>query len=183
MRPPYNVDGAFSFLYPALGILRTDAATILCFTVNPDRWDGSGLRLYGTFRSRLRAREAFETLSDLLLFIGHREPWSSLPKLAEDRGARIIGIRRLKADLLDALEEFLAGDSERVLELLALRLLEKPGARHEAKRVEEDLRTLASFYESDTHELFEARQRVGWSSTFVPQQDRDSLFIKAKGEN
>ena len=134
-----------------------------------------------SFRSRLRTREAFEALGELLLRLGHKEPWSKLPELPRDRGARIIGVRRLDAELLDALEAYLAGESRRAVELLALRLLEQPSARQEASLVQEELRQVASFFETDTRELFEARQRVGWRSSFVPQADRDALFIRATG--
>lgn len=65
--------------------------------------------------------------------------------------------------------------------LLALRLLEKPSARHEASLVQEDLQQVNSFFETDTRELFEARQRVRWRPSFVPQEERDALFIKAAG--
>jgi excinuclease ABC subunit C len=180
-RPLYNVDGAFSFLYPAIGLLRRRGHTILCFTLNPDLWAERDLRLYGSFRSRLRTKEAFDALSDLLLRLGHKEPWSKLPELPRDRGSRIIGVRRLDAELLDALEAYLAGESRRAVELLALRLLEQPSARHEASLVQEELRQVASFFETDIRELFEVRQRVGWRSSFVPQADRDALFIRATG--
>lgn len=179
-RPPYNVDGAFSFLYPAVAILRNDAQTVFCFTTHPDNWAELDVRLFGCFRSRLRTKEAFDALCDLLKLLGHKEPWSKLPELPRDRGSRFVGIRRLELAVVDAVEKFLAGESRNALELLALRLLDKPTARAEAKQVGENLRTLAAFFETDAEPLYEARHRVGYGSTFVPQQDRDALFIKAK---
>lgn len=181
-RPPYNVDGAYSFLYPAIGLIRSDKRTLFLFTTHPENWAGYGeLRLFGAFRSRLRVKEAFDALVDLLLRLGHREPRSRLPEMPRDRGSRLVGIRRLDSGLLDELEGYLSGDSRRFLTQLARRLLEKAGARDEARRVEEDLHTLAAFYTDDTRELFKARRRVGWASPFVPQEERDALFITAKG--
>lgn len=181
-RPPYNVDGAFSFLYPSIGVLRMKQHTILCYTLNPERWLDVDFRLFGSFRSRLRTKEAFDALSDLLLRLGHKEPWSKLPELPRDRGSRIVGIRRLDAALLDAIEEYLAGESKRALKLLTLRLLEKPSARHEASLVQEALQQVDSFFETDTRELFQARRRAGWPADFVPQEERDALFIRATGK-
>ncbi len=181
-RPPYNVDGAFSFLYPALGLERAKSRCILIFTTSPDHWSElEDLQLYGTFRSRLRVSAAFDALVDLLLFLGHREPRSRLPE--RSKGSRVVGFRQLDRELLDDLELYLAGDNERFLSSLSVRLLDKPSARHEATEVEEHLRTLADFYRSDTRALFEARNEVGWSSPYVPQQDRDVLFIEVRARS
>ncbi len=178
-RSPYNVDGAYSFLYPALGLVRSVKQSLLVFTTNPDRWDGrEGLRLFGTFRSRHRVREAFDALVDLLLLLGHREPRSRLPETS--RGSRVVGVRRLDTGLLDDLELYLAGESGRFVTSLSCRLLDKPTARRGAKQVEEHLHTLAAFFQSDTRELCRARRKVGWRSPYVPQQERDALFIKAR---
>jgi excinuclease ABC subunit C len=180
-RPPHNVEGAFSFLYPAIGLIRMDKRTQLVFTAHPERWSEHGdLRLFGVFRSRLRTREAFDALVDLLLRLGHREPRSRFPETPKDKGSRLVGIRRLDCHLVDALEGFLSGSSREFLTQLTRRLLERADARHEAAQVEETLHTLADFYTVDARKLFEARQKVGWGSSFVPQKERDALFIKAK---
>ena len=180
-RPPYNVDGAFSFLYPAIGLRPSPSQALLLFTTHPDLWEGyDGLHLFGVFRSRLRVKEVFDALVDLLLRLGHLEPWSKLPETPRDRGSRLVGVRRLDRGLLDDLEVYLSGESRRLLKHLARRLLEKASARHQAREVEQDLHTLADFFQSDAQELFEARQKDDWSSPFVPQEERDALFIRAK---
>lgn len=182
-RPPHNVDGAFSFLYPAIGLVRSDRRTLLLFTAHPEIWAAHNeLRLFGVFRSRIRAREAFDALVDLLLRLGHREPRSRFPETPRDRGSRLVGIRRLDSDLQDELEAFLSGSSPAVLTRLTHQLLEKADARHDAGQVEEALHTLVNFYTDDARKLFEARRKVGWDSSFVPQGERDALFIKARVE-
>lgn len=44
LRPPYNVDGAFSFLYPALGVGRHEGRVLLAFTSTPEEWSGLDVR-------------------------------------------------------------------------------------------------------------------------------------------
>ncbi|MBY0277960.1 nucleotide excision repair endonuclease, partial [Candidatus Binatia bacterium] len=70
LRPPYNVDGAFSFLYPALGVGRHDGRMLLAFTSSPEEWAALDVRWHGAFRSRRRARAAFDALVALLARIG-----------------------------------------------------------------------------------------------------------------
>src|SRR5262249_15694018 len=72
LRPPYNVDGAFSFLYPALGVGRDASRVLLAFTSTPEAWSGLGLRWHGCFRARARTRAAFDALVALLGRLGHR---------------------------------------------------------------------------------------------------------------
>ena len=79
LRPPYNVDGAFAFLYPAVGVARRDAHTLLCFSTKPEDYAGLELDWYGCFRSRPRAKEAFDALVELLALIGHLEKRTKLP--------------------------------------------------------------------------------------------------------
>ena len=59
LRPPYNVDGAYDFLYPSIGTGRHEGRLLLCFTSRPESFDRLPLRWHGCFRSRLRALDAF----------------------------------------------------------------------------------------------------------------------------
>lgn len=179
-RPRYNVDGAFDFLYPAIGTGRSDARLLLCFTTRPDAFADLGLRWHGAFRPRLRARGAFDALVDLLTRIGHAEPPSRLPRAPRLRGSRLVGLRRVPPGLLGVLREFLDGESPAFLSQLALHLLESRQARREAAEVEEALRQLEDFYRRDTARLREARSASGRRQPFVPQAERDALFIRAR---
>ena len=78
LKPAYNVDGAFAFLYPSLGVGQWDKHTLLCFTTQPEQFEPLGLTWYGCFRSRPRAKLAFEALISLLLFVAHREKTTRL---------------------------------------------------------------------------------------------------------
>ncbi len=176
LRPPYNVDGAYTFLYPAVGVGIRENQTLLCLTTSTAEFASLPLHWYGSFRSRLRALEAFEALAALLDLVGHREPRSALPDVRRPRGSRFVGHRRV-APLVPGLELWLAGESPAVLGELARALLEKPHARQEAAQVEEDLRLLRDFFESDARPLQEVRQGAGRSEPFISQDERDALFI------
>jgi excinuclease UvrABC nuclease subunit len=176
LRPLYNVDGAYAFLYPAIGTAVRHHQSFFCFTTRTSAYRSLGLRWHGTFRSRLRALEAFESLVSLLELIGHREPASRLPELPRMRGSRFVAFRRVE-DLVPSLERLLAGESEAVLRELAVRLLEKPAARSDAEQVGEDLRCLEAFFHSDARKLRETLRAAGRRGHFVRQEERDQLFI------
>jgi excinuclease ABC subunit C len=181
LRPRYNVDGAFSFLYPAIGVGRREHQALLGFTTSPDAWRPLELRWHGSFRSRRRARDAFDALVRLLAFVAHPEPRSRLPRVRRSRGSRLVAFRQLDPDLLDAIGRLLAGESAAALEALSLRLLEKASARHEAERVGADLRRVAAFYRSDFCRLRDVLRAAGRDGHFVPQEERDALFLSQRG--
>lgn len=180
LRPRYNVDGAFDFLYPAIGAGRSGDQLLLCFTSRPEAFEGLELRWHGTFRPRLRARAAFDALVELLGRTGHLEPRSRLPQAPRPRGSRLVGLRRVPPGLLEATHDFLAGDSDALLSRLFRLLLESPQARREAEQVQEALRCLASFWRRDVAKLREARRVTGRPAGFVPRDQRDALFIEAR---
>lgn len=183
LRPPYNVDGAFSFLYPAIGIGTRGHQALLGFTTSADGWRELELCWHGSFRSRRRARDAFDALVGLLAFLAHPEPRSRLPRVPRPRGSRLVAFRQLGPELLESLGRFLAGESPAALAELSLGLLEKAAARHDAERVEADLRLLAAFYQSDLARLRDALRTAGRSGHFVPQSERDALFLAQRGSD
>ncbi len=179
LRPPYNVDGAYSFLYPAIGLCRRDEHDLLCFTTDPAAWRAIDFHWYGAFRSRPRSKEAFDVLVECLALLAHLEPRTRLPAHPVLRGARLVGFRRMGADMRDHLHEFLAGQSARPLVFLAEQLLEKPRARREAERVQANLQCLSAFFDRDLAKLRGALDSAGIDGTFIAQDERDSLFIRA----
>lgn len=179
LRPRYNVDGAYAFLYPALGVGAHDGRLLLAFTATPDEWAGLDLRWHGCFRSRARARAAFDSLVQLFGRVGHLEPASRLPDVRLRRGARLEAFRCVPAELPVAANAFLAGESTELLALLFARLLESSHARRQAAEVEQELRTLDDFARTDVAPLCQALRtlgRTGW----VPGDERDALFIAAR---
>ena len=183
LRPPFNVDGAYAFLYPAIGLGHVARTTLLCFTTHVESFAGLDLRWFGSFRSRMRTKEAFDALTELLGRLGHIEPRSALPPHPRIRGSRVVGIRRLAGGLDDALVAMLAGHSDGLLKSMARLLLDKPGARREAKQVQARLELAADFYRSDIVALREALAACGREPAFVPQEERDALFIRARSPN
>ena len=174
LRPPYNIEGAYVFLYPAIGLTRTSERTLLCFTTHVDAWQRFGFRWFGVFRSRLRAKEAFDTLVDL-----ERVTSLDAPSI---KGSRIVGIRQLDAAVVSAVETFLSGSPDSALGVVSQALLEKPRARREASDVEGQLRSLAAFHRADLVGLHDALRGAGRAGSFVPQRERDRLFIEAKAQ-
>ena len=182
LRPPYNVDGAFAFLYPAVGVARRAAHTLLCFSTKPEDYAELELEWYGCFRSRPRAKEAFDALVELLALIGHLEKRTKLPPHPHVRGSRLVGLRQLPPELIVGLSPFFAGEHPALLPTLSTALLAKPRARRDAPRVQECLQLLERFYELDTRRLRGAMDTLRRSGTFIPQDERDALFISAQFE-
>lgn len=179
-RPAYNFDGTFTFLYPAVGLLTERGRTVLCFTTTPDAYREREFVWFGTFRSRIRAREAFEALIEILSQLGHREPRTQMTDYPRVRGSRVVGVRRLEASLVAGIAEYFAGASVAVLEAIALALLEKPRARRDATEVQEALLVLRDFFSSDTRRLHDALRSAGRRGPFVAQDELDSLFISVR---
>ncbi len=179
LRPPFNVDGAFSFLYPAIGLGHNEGRILLAFTSTPEEWSGLGVRWHGCFRSRARAKAAFEALTELFARLGHREPPSRRPAVPHRRGARLEAFRRLPPDLYIPTDRFLAGESTGLLALLFQRLLDSASARRGAAETEEQLRTLAEFARKDIAALYRALEKAGRTG-WVSGNERDALFIAAR---
>ena len=175
LRPRYNVDGAYAFLYPALGVGRHDGRVLLAFTSTPEEWGRLDVRWHGCFRSRVRARAAFDALVALFARLGHLEPTSRLPDVRLRRGARLEAFRRVPPELPAAADAFLSGDSTDLLALLFDRLLESSLARRQAADVEEELRTLDDFARKDVAALRRALRTMGRSGC-LPGHERDALL-------
>ena len=180
LKPALNIDGAFTFLYPAIGVGRTDEHSLLCFTTQPEEYVTHGLSWYGTFRSRPRAKLAFDALVELLSLIGHKEKRTALPAHTSRRGSRFVGLRQLPPELAESLPLFFAGEDGAFLGALARTLLSKPRARREASEVQEKLSALKYFFDRDAVRLRDALRNLGRLGTFVSQTERDAFFIRSQ---
>ncbi|MCP5056507.1 MAG: nucleotide excision repair endonuclease [bacterium] len=176
LRPRYNVEGAYTFLYPAIGTAAQAHQSFLVFSTRVDAYPKLNPSWHGVFRSRHRTRDAFDALVALLDLLGHREPRSRLPELPLVRGSRVVAFRRIE-NRMPGIERLLGGESQAVLKQIAGQLLEKPDARENADQVGEDLRLLDAFYESDARKLRLALRAAGRRGCFVSQEERDALFI------
>jgi excinuclease ABC subunit C len=179
LRPPYNVDGAYEFLYPSLGVGIWDKHLLLCATTQPELYEALPLAFYGCFRSRPRVLTSFDALTDLLGLLGHREKLARLPPAPRLRGSRLVGFRQVPADVQALLVSFFAGEDARLLGVLARLLLAHPRACRNAVAVEEHLKTLRHFFDTDAARLRNALQVLGRPAEHVPRQERDALFIRA----
>ncbi len=180
LRPPYNVDGAFFFLYPAIGVVRRPRHTLFCFTTDVDAFSDIGFRWFGVFRSRPRAKDAFEVLETLLGLVAHLEKRAALEEVPSVVGSRVVGFRMLDAEVVTGLESFLAGEDKASLGPLVRALVEKPRARREASEVQANIRRLTAFHRKDLAKLNAALRAEGRPGTFVSQSERDALFIRVK---
>ena len=127
LRPQFNVEGAFSFMYPAFGLKRCDKGDLwIAYSTKPEALAGAGYDCFGSFRSRWMAREAFQSLRTLFSLIGNRERTprqATLPYTAQS------GFRQIPAATDDAIREFFVGVDMRLLTEISMRLLENPESR------------------------------------------------------
>ncbi len=181
-QPAYNVEGAYAFLYPAIGTGIDDAGRLLlCFSSRLEGEDLLALCWHGCFRPRWRAREAFNALILLFGHIGHLEPRSRLPRAVRGaKGTRLVALRRIAPEWIPPLRAFLDGESDALLGLLFDRMLEQPGARNDPAAIQAAFDVLRSFHAEDAQRLADARRRTEWPTRFVPQEERDGLFIRAR---
>src|SRR5262249_51411329 len=153
-----------------------DRETYFCLTTSPASFPAFGF--HGAFRSREVTGEAFFSLMRLLRFIGHPVPRHRCRRLGRVAHSHVVGFRRLPADAGDGWSRLLNGTSREALESLALELTEHIGALRRRAEVQEDLRAIARFFETEACELAHARRTVGYVPYPVPQLERDPLFTQ-----
>lgn len=180
LAPEYNVDGAFAFLYPSLGVGTQARNLLLCFTTHPDEFAALGLTWYGCFRSRPRVKLAYQGLVELLGVLAHREKSNRLPAHPRIKGSLLAGFRQIPPELLGALGPFFSGTSVTLASQIARLLLDKPRALQDPKTVQGALDALAHFFDADAVRLRDALTRLGLVGHYVNQDERDALFIRAK---
>jgi len=185
LRPRRNVAGAFPFLYPFLGMRVDGRETFFCLTTRPEAFPS--FELHGAYRSRDATGEAFHALARLLRFVGHPIPrardriiGAAARSSAAARYSMIIGFRRLPVDAPPGWSKLFRGVSREALEALALELLEHPGAMARRAEIQEDLESIALFFESEAHALARARATTGYAGYPVPQRERDLLFVQSR---
>jgi excinuclease ABC subunit C len=175
-RPRFNVAGAFSFLYPLIGLRRFGAELHLTCTTSP--LELPLFEHFGAYRSRYITREAYFGLVGVLGYLGHREPAGRMSNAyAKPKYSHIAGFRQIRDDWHEQLMEFLRGESARFLESAIYELLEKPSARREASQVQEWLDSLARFFKFEAKPLRQALSAAGSVSNGISQTERDRLFI------
>jgi len=176
-RPRWNIVGAYSFLYPLIGIRSVDGNIEFCMTTTPDAIlkECPGFEFHGAFRSRRITGDAFFALMRLLRFVGHVNPSNRRNRLP--RYSYLISFRRLPPPWAEAWAAFFKGESALALEELVLNLVENTGARRKAGKVQEHLDELKRFWRHEVLTLARVRKATGCGLWPVPQYQRDLLFL------
>lgn len=178
LRPRFNIAGAFSFLYPCIGLVRTKRELHLCYSTSPAEFPM--FDFFGAYRSRQTTKEAFDALLEVLGLLGHREPAKSLAAYPRIRFSTVAGFRQIGDEWVPLLRDFLRGDSSTFLAKALMALLEKPKARRYATETQEHLDALAQFYALEAAPLKKAALAAGISSSFIPQAERDRIFLTSR---
>lgn len=182
LRPKFNVSGAFSFLYPMIGIqFDPKGRTLSLYLTNqpekvaldfPTEW-------HGAYRSRSWTREFFWALVDLLEFSAHRNTAGDPSRRV--RGVSLARFRQVDPVWVQGLGEFLSGTGARnFLELWILQLLENAGARSRGAWVQERIRAIHTFQKHECAGLLKARCQAGYAAYPVAQADRDRVFLESR---
>lgn len=180
LRPEFNISGAFSFLYPALGIGSDDGVFYLCYSTDSEFFEHTPFKMYGVYRSRGLTKDAYYALVRLLSFLGHREPRQRLKHVPTSRYTSLSGFRQIPPEAAVGLADFLNGKNRKFLRVAIDSLLEKPSARGEAEKVQDAVNSLIVFFREEAHPLKKAKKKSGFPSEFLSQTERDRTFILAR---
>jgi hypothetical protein len=176
-RPRWNIVGAYSFLYPMIGIRSAKGDTEFCLTTSPDAILHAcpGFEFHGAFRSRRITGDAFFALMRMLRYIGHVNPGNYRKQIPKH--SYIVSFRRLPPAFVESWAAFLKGESALAMEELVLRMLENRSARRSSGKVQEHLDELKRFWRRECLTLARARKATGCGEWPVPQEQRDLVFV------
>lgn len=182
-RPPFNVVGAYWFLYPSIGIAVEANQLAICFTTAPDevraRWPK--MRLFGSYRQRQLARLGFDGLVTLLGRAGHAEGRAATARrFAPAPYTKLWLFRQVSEEVSESMGALLEGESADVLVQLATALLERASARRDSSQVQEALDQAKTFFGEEAAVLRKLRLAAGEGRVWIPQEERDRLLILAK---
>jgi hypothetical protein len=176
-RPRWNIVGAYSFLYPLIGIRSVEGNIEFCLTTLPEAVlkECPGFAFHGAFRSRRITGDAFFALMRLLKFVGHVNP--SNRRVRIPRHSYIFSFRKLPSVWAAAWTSFFKGESALAMEELILHLVENAGARRRPDEVQQYLNELKRFWRHEVLALAEARKATNCGEWPVPQLQRDLVFL------
>src|SRR5437016_4068711 len=179
-RPRWNIVGAYSFLYPLIGIRSTNGNIEFCMTSTPDALlkECPGFEFHGAFRSRRITGDAFFALMRLLKFVGHVNPSNRRTRIP--RYSYIFSFRRLPSNWAGIWGGFYKGESAVAMEELILSLVETTGARCRPSKVQEHLDELKRFWRHEVLTLDKVRKATGYTEWPVPQEQGDLVFLSYK---
>lgn len=175
LAPTRNVVGAFTFLYPLIGLWETETLLHFCFTTVPEKLPQ--FTYHGAFRSREITGEGFFALMRLLQFVGHSEPRHALGDVP--RYSYVFAFRRLPSGWGQLWDEFLRGHSPDALETLVFKLLDHAGARAKASEVQEDVEKVNRLWEKEIAPLRSVITMTSYADYPVTPKERDLIFVRA----
>ena len=160
-RPRWNIVGAYSFLYPMIGIRSANGNIEFCMTTTPEAVLNAcpGFEFHGAFRSRRITGDAFFALMRLLRFVGHVNPSNCRKRIP--RYSYIVSFRRLPPKWAGVWASFYKGESALAIEELILNLAENPAARRGSSMIQEHLDELKRFWRHEVLTLAKARKATG----------------------
>ena len=176
-RPRWNIVGAYSFLYPLIGIRTANGDVEFCLTATPEAIlkEYPGFEFHGAFRSRRITGDAFFALMRLLRFVGHINPANRRKR--PPKYSYMFSFRRLPSRSAEAWASFYKGESALAMEELTLSLLENAAARRTSGKVQEHLDELKRFWRREALTLARARKATGCNEWPISQQQRDLVFL------
>ena len=176
-RPHWNIVGAYSFLYPLIGIRSANGNIEFCMTTTPEAVlkEFPGFEFHGAFRSRRITGDAFFALMQLLRYVGHVNP--SNRRNRTFKYSYIFSFRRLPSNWAGAWASFYRGQSALAMEELILKLVENSGARRKTSKVQEHLDELKRFWRHEILTLAKVRKVTGCKEWPIPQYQRDLVFL------
>ncbi len=179
-RPRWNIVGAYSFLYPLIGIRYANGNLEFCMTTTPEvvLKECPGFEFHGAFRSRRITGDAFFALMRLLRFVGHVNPSNRRSRIPKH--SYVFSFRRLPSNWAGIWASFYKGESVLAMEELILTLVEKTGARRRPSKVQEHLDELKRFWRHEVLTLAKVRKATGYTDWPVPQYQRDLVFLSYK---
>jgi excinuclease ABC subunit C len=176
-RPRWNIVGAYSFLYPLIGIRETNGDIEFCLTTTPEvvLKECPGFVFHGAFRSRRITGDAFFALMRLLRFVGHVNPLNRRRRISKH--SYTYSFRRLPANWGGVWSSFYKGESALAIEELILTLAKNAGARRRPEDVQQHLDELKRFWRHEVLTLARVRKATDCTEWPVPQLQRDLLFL------
>jgi excinuclease ABC subunit C len=176
-RPRWNIVGAYSFLYPLIGIREANGNIEFCMTTTPETVleERPGFEFHGAFRSRQITGDAFFALMRLLRFVGHVNPLNRRNRIP--RYSYIFSFRRLPSNWAAVWASFYKGESALAMEELILNLTEKTGARRRPNEIQQRLDELKRFWRHEVLTLAKVRKSTGCTEWPVRQHHRDLVFL------
>lgn len=174
-RPKFNRAGAFSFLYPFIGVAYEERLLTMVYSTEPERLAGetpAALSLHGAYRSRHLSGNAFFALAELLTHVGHRNKPRKIGKYTY-----VYSFRQVDENWLADLEGFLRGESVALLENLILALVEKASTRRRAGEIQDLFNDLKRFSRFEAKTLARMRQALG-AEYPISQRRRDVLLLE-----